>query len=37
MDEEMSTISDAVVDDLTFAPDVDASDTTVEDGTVTWC
>src|SRR5215469_5323644 len=32
MDEEMSTISDAVVDDLTFAPDVDASGITVEDG-----
>ena len=32
MDEEMSTISDAVVDDLTFDPDVDASGITVEDG-----
>jgi osmotically-inducible protein OsmY len=31
MDEEMSEISDAVVDDLTFAPDVDASGITVED------
>jgi len=30
MDEEMSKISDAVVDDLTFDPDVDASDITVE-------
>jgi len=28
----MSTISDAVVDDLTFDPDVDASGITVEDG-----
>src|SRR5215469_15154328 len=32
MDEEMSTISDAVVDDLTFDPDVDASGILVEDG-----
>jgi len=32
MDEEMSTISDAAVDDLTFDPDVDASGITVEDG-----
>ena len=32
MDEELSTISDAVVDDLTFDPDVDASGITVEDG-----
>src|ERR1700758_1210547 len=32
MDEEMSTISDAVVDDLTFDPDVDASGITVKDG-----
>jgi osmotically-inducible protein OsmY len=31
MGEEMSKISDAVVDDLTFDPDVDASDITVED------
>jgi osmotically-inducible protein OsmY len=31
MDEEMSKISDAVVDDLTFDPDVDASGITVED------
>jgi osmotically-inducible protein OsmY len=30
-DEEMGKISDAVVDDLTFDPDVDASDITVED------
>ena len=30
MDEEMGKISDAVVDDLTFDPDVDASDITVE-------
>jgi osmotically-inducible protein OsmY len=30
-DEEMSRISDAVVDDLTFDPDVDASGITVED------
>jgi len=28
----MSTISDAVVDDLTFDPDVDASGITVQDG-----
>ena len=32
MDEEMSTISDAAVDDLTFDPDVDASGITVQDG-----
>jgi osmotically-inducible protein OsmY len=31
MDEEMGKISDAVVDDLTFDPDLDASDITVED------
>jgi osmotically-inducible protein OsmY len=31
MDEEMGKISDAVVDDLTFDPDVDASDITVKD------
>jgi len=31
MDEEMGKISDAVVDDLSFDPDVDASDIAVED------
>jgi len=31
MDAEMGKISDAVVDDLSFDPDVDASDITVED------
>jgi osmotically-inducible protein OsmY len=31
MDEEMGKISDAVVDDLSFDPDVDASHITVED------
>jgi osmotically-inducible protein OsmY len=31
MDEEMGKISDVVVDDLTFDPDVDASDITVGD------
>jgi osmotically-inducible protein OsmY len=31
MDEEMGKISDAVMDDLTFDPDVDASNITVED------
>jgi osmotically-inducible protein OsmY len=31
MDQEMSKISDAVVDDLTFDPDVDVSGVTVED------
>jgi osmotically-inducible protein OsmY len=31
MDEEMGKISEAVVDDLIFDPDVDASDITVED------
>jgi hypothetical protein len=31
MDEDMSKISDAVVDDLTFDPDVDASSITVEE------
>jgi osmotically-inducible protein OsmY len=31
MDEEMGKISDAVVEDLTFDPDVDASDIAVED------
>jgi osmotically-inducible protein OsmY len=31
VDEEMGKISDAVGDDLTFAPGVDASDITVED------
>jgi hypothetical protein len=27
----------AVIDDLTFDPDVDASDIRVEEGTGTWC
>jgi BON domain len=37
MDEEMSRISDAVVDDLTFDPDVDAPGIPSRTGMAKWC